>query len=908
MFIAFSAGLSHSGLAFNNRCMTSAQATELPVEKQLIEKRLADNPTPSMRQFLLIKAAHSDCLLFYRMGDFYELFFEDAVEAAQILDIALTKRGKNGDEEIPMCGVPVHSHEMYLEKLIASGRKVAICEQLETPEEAKKRGGHKAVVKRDVVRIVTPGTITEEALLAPNATHYLAAVAQARGAYSIAWLELSTGAFEVMASSAETLNADLARIAPREVLCTETILALLPDYKERATLQPDSVFEAKKGERLLKMHYETTTLEGFGTLEAADIAACGALLDYVQLTQLEAMPRLDPPSKQQNGLAMVIDAATRRNLELTATLSGSRKGSLLSVIDKTVTGAGGRVLASQLMSPLTDVAQIHARLDAVEYALTQPELRRDLRDTLKACPDMERALSRLCLGRGGPRDMLAIRAGLLAADTIRQRFLLNATHKDALQEQLPELTAQQVEGLGSHATLRQELERALKDEVPMLARDGNFVQAGYQADLDHFRSLRDDAKQLIANMQNDLRDASGIASLKIKFNNVLGYFIEITSTHEKKVPEHFIHRQTTANYLRYTTPELGEIARNIAEAADKAQRLELEIFEQLLCAIRNDAATITLAARSLAGLDVGFALAQLAEQQRYARPSIDGSKAFKVTGGRHPVVEEALRKDAGQAFITNDCDLGEAEHLWVLTGPNMAGKSTFLRQNALITLMAQMGGFVPAESAHIGVVDRLFSRVGAADDLARGQSTFMVEMVETATILNQATDRSLVILDEIGRGTATYDGLSIAWAVVEHIHNQLTCRALFATHYHELTVLEQELSQLACYSMQVKEWKEEIIFLHQVGKGAADRSYGIHVAKLAGLPPRVIERAKGLLGELEGKKQAVTGMSAPELPLFAAAQPSESAAEKKLKAINPDELSPKEALDALYALKAIVTD
>lgn len=886
------------------KSMSSVQA-----KPSQTEIRLSQESTPSMRQFLTIKVEHADCLLFYRMGDFYELFFEDAVDAAQILDIALTKRGKQGGEDIPMCGVPVHSHEMYLEKLIASGRKVAICEQLETPEQAKKRGGYKAVVHRDVVRIVTPGTITEESLLPPSESHYLAAVAQSRGSYAIAWLELSTGAFCVMQSTPDTLATDMARIAPREVLCNDSSALLLKDYKEKLSVQPDSVFEAKKGERLLKMHYETTTLEGFGALESADIAACGALLDYVQLTQLEAMPRLDPPSKQQSDAAMGIDAATRRNLELVSTLSGSRKGSLLSVIDKTVTGAGGRMLASQLMSPITDVAEINARLDAVEYALTQSDLRNDMRTHLKACPDMERALARLCLGRGGPRDMLSVRAGLAVADALKQRFLLQLPGKHALEDTLPSLMAKQFAGLGNHVVLLKELQRALKEEVPMLARDGNFIASGYHADLDQLRRLRDDAKQLIANMQSELRSKSGIASLKIKFNNVLGYFIEITATHEKKVPEEFIHRQTTANYLRYTTPELGDIARDIVDAAGKAQQLEMELFEQLLDSMRKQSAAIIDAARSLAGLDVTFALAQLAEQQRYARPKIDGSRAFAIKGGRHPVVEEALRNDAGEAFITNDCDLGEAEHLWLLTGPNMAGKSTFLRQNALITLMAQMGSFVSAESAHMGVVDRLFSRVGAADDLARGQSTFMVEMVETATILNQATDRSLVILDEIGRGTATYDGLSIAWAVVEHLHNTLHCRALFATHYHELTVLESELGQLSCYHMQVKEWKEEIIFLHQIGKGAADRSYGIHVAKLAGLPQGVIARAKTLLLELEGKKQPLKGMNAPELPLFAAAPaavPSE--AEQQLKALNPDDLSPKEALDALYALKATVTD
>ena len=877
--------------------------------QSLTERRLQGTPTPSMRQFLLIKKEHEDCLLFYRMGDFYELFFEDAEEAAEILDIALTKRGKQDDEAIPMCGVPVHSHESYLDRLIATGRKVAICEQLETPEQAKARGGYKAVVKRDVVRIVTPGTITEESLLSPNASHYLAAIAQQRGALSVAWMELSTGAFFVMETAKETLQADLARLAPREILCNEAIAETLTDYRDALSIQPDSIFDSKKGERLLKSHYGVSTLDGFGTLAAADVAACGALLDYVQLTQLEAMPRLDVPQKQQANHAMVIDAATRRNLELVTTLAGTRKGSVLSVIDKTVSAAGGRLLATRLMSPLTDIATIHARLDAVEYAWQQSELRHAMREILKSTPDMERALSRLCLGRGGPRDMQAIARGLASAYAIKQRFLLQFNSKDALASGLPEALRQNLNALGDHVALLKELERALQEEVPMMARDGNFVARGYHADLDTFRRMRDDAKQIIAEMQTDLREQTGIGSLKIKFNNVLGYFIEITATHEKKVPEDFIHRQTTANYLRYTTTSLSETARSIAEAADKAQRLEMEIFEQLLAQIRVSGGGIIASARAMAAFDVSFALAQLAEQQRYARPKIDDSMAFEITGGRHPVVEEALRKQSGEAFITNDCALGEQEQIWLLTGPNMAGKSTFLRQNALITILAQMGGFVPADAAHIGVVDRLFSRVGAADDLARGQSTFMVEMVETATILNQATSRSLVILDEIGRGTATYDGLSIAWAVVEHLHGELQCRALFATHYHELTVLEGELKRLACYSMQVKEWKDEIIFLHQVGKGAADRSYGIHVAKLAGIPAGVIKRAQTLLIELEGKTRVPqAGFAAPELPLFAAAPVKESAVEAELKGLNIDDLSPREALEVLYTLKGNVTD
>ncbi|MBM3618637.1 MAG: DNA mismatch repair protein MutS, partial [Alphaproteobacteria bacterium] len=644
----------------------------------------------------------------------------------------------------------------------------------------------------------------------------------------------------------------------------------------------------------------------FGGLTRADTAACGGLLDYVQLTQKTNLPRLDKPRKESAAGFMAIDAATRANLELTHTLSGSRKGSLLSVIDQTVTSAGARFLAAHLAAPLTDAATIGERLNAVEYLLDERDLRADLRSTLKECPDMERALSRLFLGRGGPRDLLAIGAGLDAAAAIK--------HKLHLAQNLPNLLAEQRDGLGSFENLRDTLTRAVKKECGLLARDGNFIEAGYHAALDEFRTLRDEGRRVVAALQNRLQSETGINTLKIKHNNVLGYFIEITALHEKKVPESFIHRQTLAGNIRYSTVELSELERNISEAADKALKLELELFTVLVNLITSHAEAITLAARSLAGLDVAASHAEQAEQARYTRPTLDDSTAFHLVGARHPVVEAHLQKSGAKAFIGNDCDLADKQRLWLLTGPNMAGKSTFLRQNALVAILAQIGSFVPAESAHIGVVDRLFSRVGAADDLARGRSTFMVEMVETATILNNTTERSLVILDEIGRGTATYDGLSIAWAVVEYLHNISRCRALFATHYHELTVLAETLPALAPHTMKVKEWKGDVVFLHEVISGAADRSYGIHVAKLAGLPQGVIQRANTILAGLEadkGKNRAPR--LADTLPLFgfqaaqAAPVPAEpakpSAVEEALHRIDPDELTPKAALELLYSLK-----
>ncbi len=860
--------------------------------------------TPAMKQYLQIKMRYADCILFYRMGDFYELFFDDAVLASQILDIALTKRGKHAGEDIPMCGVPVHSHEAYLEKLIASGHKIAICEQLETPEEAKKRGGYKAVVERDVVRVVTPGTITEEGLLAGKQSHYLACVTRAHGTMALAWLELSTGYFRVMATDAAQLAADVARVGPKEVLIAqslhEEVRAAISEYP--LSIQPDSQFDPKKTERLLLSQYGVQTLEPFGALTPAEVAACGALVEYLKLTQLNALPRLDPPQKEQAGLAMQIDAATRRNLELVATLSGSRKGSLLSVIDKTQTAAGGRLLANWLTAPLTDLSAITARHDMIAWCLSQSRLHQHIRQHLPRAADMERAISRVCLGRCGPRDLLAIRTTLEMAQAISEQLHLHSQQKD-FAGGMPTLLKELIAGLGEHSALTKELHQALIADPPLLARDGGFIAEGHNAGLDHHRRLQRNAKQVIAQMQQRYAKDTGIGTLKIKFNNVLGYFIEITAAHESKITEQFIHRQSLANNLRYTTTELSETAREIAEASGRAQQIELECFEALCGRVKEASLSLIACARALASFDVLAALATLAEEQQYCRPEMHEDCRFDVRDVRHPVVEAALRRD-GERFMANHCDLSEAQSLWLLTGPNMAGKSTFLRQNALIAILAQMGSYVPASSAEIGVVDRLFSRVGAADDLARGQSTFMVEMVETAMIMNQATERSLVILDEIGRGTATYDGLSIAWAVVEHLHNRTQCRALFATHYHELTQLSDRLPRLACYTMAVKEWKGQVVFLHEVKAGTADRSYGIHVASIAGLPQPVIARAKEVLHELEGRAKA------EPLPLFAHAM-SEPAAPRfethpamaLLEEIEPDELSPKEALELLYRLK-----
>ena len=869
--------------------------------------------TPMMAQYQAVKEQYPDCLLFYRMGDFYELFFDDALKASAALDITLTKRG-----EVPMCGVPWHSHEAYLARLIKSGYKVALCEQVETPEEAKKRGGYKALVQRDVIRVVTQGTLTEDTLLEKNSNNYLTALADVGGAMGIAWLDLSTGDFTLQPLFAKDLGATLERVNPGEILVSEkltqqtSLFDVFADFKTKLTVQPHSRFDSENARKRLEKIFGVGTLESFGAFSRAEIAAAGALIDYVELTQKGKFPRLSPPKQLMLGSVMEIDAATRRNLELTHTLNGQRQGSLLSTLDMTVTGGGARLLARHLAMPLTQPEEINHRLDMVSFFAERTNVRSDTRSFLQQCADIERALARLSLDRGGPRDLASIRDTL--AQTIQLHRLIS--RKD---ENLPAGITAALDTLklwGSHHPLIDQLERALATELPALTREGGFISKGYSPKLDELTKLRDESRLHIAQLQAKYVQKSGVTTLKIKHNNILGYFIEVSTNNADKLftnTADFIHRQTMASAARFTTTELSELERKISEAAEKALALELELFAGLVQEVLSQGELIAKTATALAGLDVAASLAELSIRNNYTRPQIDGSLAFDIKGGRHPVVEVALKKQSNTDFIANDCTLADKGKLWLLTGPNMAGKSTFLRQNALIVLMAQMGCYVPATRAHIGTVDRLFSRVGAADDLARGRSTFMVEMVETATILNQATAHSLVILDEIGRGTATYDGLSIAWACLEYLHEVNKCRALFATHYHELTSLTQTLPQLACYTMRVKEWKDSIIFLHEIAAGTADRSYGIHVAKLAGLPATVITRAEEVLKTIEGQKgsRPLKSVTA-DLPLFTAAptqQPAKaSAAEEALKHLNPDTLSPKEALEALYRLKEMLKD
>lgn len=899
-----------------------------PIEEKK-PPRPDERPTPMMEQYIEIKAANSGSLLFYRMGDFYELFFDDAVEASRALGITLTKRGKHLGEDIPMCGVPVHAADDYLQKLITSGFRVAVCEQVENPAEAKKRGG-KSVVKRDVIRLVTPGTLTEEKLLDPASANYLMALGRVRGsddaALALAWIDISTGIFRVSETTSDRLLADIMRVDPQELIVADTVFHdenLRPVFDiigRRVSPQPSSLFDSTTAETRITGYFNVATLDGMASFSRAELAAVSAAIAYIEKTQIAERPPLMRPEREFEGSTLFIDPATRINLELTRTLSGDRSGSLLKAIDRTVTNGGARALSERLMAPLTNPKSINERLDAVSFFLAEPRLCEAVRLALKGAPDMPRALSRLGVGRGGPRDFAAILRGLEAAQALQDIF-----EETLLPQELDNAT-QALSALpgGLHA----HLERALADELPLLKRDGGFIRAGYHHELDEMRALRDESRAVIDALQKSYAEETGIKTLKIKHNNILGFFIEVTAAQSSALTEgheakgRFIHRQTMANAMRFTTTDLAEMESRIANAADKAQTIELEIFDALTTHVINAADSIRNAANALSTFDVSASLSILAEEQGYCRPIIDNSLTFNIIAGRHPVVEQALRKQAADPFVANDCDLSPEKNssygaIWLLTGPNMGGKSTFLRQNALIAIMAQMGSFVPAGSAHIGVVDRLFSRVGASDDLARGRSTFMVEMVETAAILNQASERALVILDEIGRGTSTFDGLSIAWAAVEYLHEVNHCRAIFATHFHEMTALTEKLSRLHNYTMKVREWKGDVIFLHEVGPGAADRSYGVQVAKLAGLPQAVVTRARDVLKQLEeGEISGKANKLIDDLPLFSVARHNAkkyetaqtSAVEEAMKDINPDNLTPKQALDALYHLKSLSID
>jgi DNA mismatch repair protein MutS len=865
--------------------------------------------SPVMIQFFEAKARQPDALVFFRMGDFYELFFEDAVKAAEALGITLTRRGKHAGQDIPMAGVPVHAAEAYMAKLIRAGFKVAVCEQIEDPAEARKRGS-KSIVRRDVVRVVTPGTLTEDGLLDARGANRLA----------VATVELSTGEVESLLLARDGLAPALAALQPSEVLVADRLFA---DEGIAATLRaipglvqpmPGALAEPSAADARLKRLYGVDTLDGFGALTGAEISALGLIAAHLEATQGGKAPALRPPRRTSGDETMAIDPATRTSLEIERTQTGAREGSLLGCIDRTVTPCGARALAARLARPLLDVRAIDRRLDAVQWLMERRSLRQSLRQALKGSGDMARALARLVLGRGGPRDLAAL---LTALDCGEAVLRMTAAASDPLSGPPTELAA----ALGDLALsgdlleLRDDLKAGLGPDLPVQARDGGYVAAGVRAELDEARALRDDSRRVILDLEQRLaREAN--CPLRIRHNAVLGYFVEATAKQAEALMQPplnatFIHRQTLANQVRFTTTELADLDARIAQAAERALAVELDTFEAWRGRAQHLARPIQAAAEALAALDVAAALAEWAEEARAVRPELDRSLCFEADAARHPVVEAAVTR-SGEPYTPNDCRLDGAGaggcRLAIVTGPNMAGKSTFLRQNALLAVLAQAGCFVPAKRLKLGVVDRLFSRVGAGDDLARGRSTFMAEMVETAAILTQATPRSLVILDEIGRGTATYDGLAIAWACAEHLHEVNRCRGLFATHYHELARLEDRLDHVGNLSLRAKEWNGDLVFLHEARPGPADRSYGVQVAKLAGVPAQVVGRAKEVLERLEG--QASSPARLDDLPLFAAAAepaaPIASAVETELAAVDIDGLSPREALDLLYRLKTLV--
>ena len=873
--------------------------------------------TPMMAQFLTIKAeVGPEAVLFYRMGDFYELFFDDAVRAAAALDIALTKRGKHLGEPIPMCGVPVHASDIYLQRLIKKGFRVAVCEQTEDPAEAKKRGS-KSVVRREVVRLVTPGTLTEDSLLDARGSNFILAIARtAAGDTGLAWADVSDGTFKTSASNETDLPAQIAALSPRELVLPESLyhdadaMALLPLSGIALTPQPETKFDMRAGRRRLSERFGVSDLEGLGDFSAAEISAAGALLDYLTLTQAGAPVQLSAPQASKTSGFLAIDPATRASLEIDRTQKGTRSGSLLAVIDRTVTGPGARELSVRLNRPLLDVTEINQRLDAVTFFLEEETLRQALRGYLRGTGDMARASSRLALGRGGPRDLQALANTLKLCETIVAGFAgkPNAAPPLAIETVLSAISLSNKPNV---AALVRDLSKGLQAEVPMLARDGGFIAAGWSPEIDTLKTLRDDSRRLIAGLQADYAKLADVPTLKIKHNNVLGYFVEVTPKHADAMlnqgPESpFIHKQTLVSGVRFTTVELAELDQKIASAAERVTALEIDVFNGFLSRVMAHIDVIRDMAAALARRDVHAGWAVWASENKAVRPAISEGPIFNVKGGRHPVVEDALRKSGAPAFTSNDCTLSSdakaAPRLTLITGPNMAGKSTYLRQNALMFILAQAGGYVPAQSAEIGVADQLFSRVGASDDLSKGRSTFMIEMIETAAILNQATERSFVILDEIGRGTSTFDGLSIAWASVEHLLSVNKSRALFATHYHELTELIDSLDGAENASLRAKEWDGELVFLHDVKPGAADQSYGVQVAKLAGLPMAAVDRARAVLQRLES--DSVSSTSAPVgLPLFTAAvaQPEKpSALDLALARLDVDNLSPRDALDLLY--------
>ena len=870
---------------------------------------LSSKPTPMMAQFLDVKSQYQDFLLFYRMGDFYEMFFHDAEIVSGLLGIVLTKRGQLNGIDIPMCGVPVHAVDGYLEKLIRLGHRVAVCEQAETPESFKKRGG-KGPLPRSVVRVVTAGTLNEDSILAPDLNNFLLAIGNANGNFAVAWADMSTGTFHTQDINEESILSTIERLNPAEILYPEGQEIIFQKIKEISCIfaLPKDSFDSNNPLDVFQAFFPNSVNLNKLAYSRAQLSAIYGILNYLSQTQISQKPFLRQPILMENNRILEIDPATRRSLEITRTLSGEKHGCLLNTIDKTKTAIGARLLASRIASPLAVKGQIEERLDLVNWFLSENSLKSNLDILLRGIPDFERSLCRLSVRRGGPRDLFFLATAIEKTEKI---FKLIA---QCITSSGQPLFANIDEIIVSPYSVSTKIKDALADDLPLLVRDGNFIRSGFDVSLDSLRNLSKESRDHIVLLQQKYSEETAITSLKIKYNNLLGYHIEVRSIHAEKLMSDakFIHRQTTAQALRFTTIELADLERELTTAADRALTIEQSLYDSLVQELLKCETKIAQCASIIAQIDVALSTASLAENHNYVRPVITNNAQFMIEAGRHPVVE--FTSGANATFMENDCDLLQGQKIWLVTGPNMAGKSTFLRQNALMVILAQAGLFVPAKKANIGIVDKLFSRVGASDDLARGQSTFMIEMLETAAILRHATPKSLVILDEIGRGTSTYDGLAIAQATLENLHDINRCRGLFATHYHELTILEEKLSDVMSFHMKIKEWRQEIVFLHKVTKGRAGRSYGIHVAMLAGLPDNVVERAKNILSELESQRWAeeqILSEKGVNFPLLAkvAAPSSHNETESKrteifelLQSFHPDDLSPKEALNMLYEI------
>lgn len=875
--------------------------------------------TPMMQQYLDVKARYNDHLLFYRMGDFYELFYDDALTASRALDIVLTRRGKAEGNSVPMCGVPHHAYESYLNKLIKMGFRVAICDQLETPEEAKKRGGYKAVVKRDVIRVVTPGTLTEDNLLDASACNYLLAVnVNKAGKLALAWCDISTGEIYYTATDKKDLASEVERIAPKEIILNEELLnnrefsEFVNTHRKILCSHAKSFFEADKSERKIKSAFGVTTTDSFGKIEKEEMGAIGALIEYLEITQVGKLPHLSFPKRNAENSFLEIDSASFNNLEIFKSSEGGT--SLFALLNQTSTNAGSRLLQKILARPLLNKKEIENRLNSVEFFMNNKDIANDVRETLKSIPDFERILSRIHLNRSNPRDIAVLRDGLQAALKLSEIFTF-------ANNQPPAELKENVNNIGNFDSLIKLLSEAIEEFPPIALNEGGFIKAGFNAKLDDYRNIRQNSEKIKNELQDKYIKETGINTLKIKDNNVIGMFIEVTAMHVDKIPGYFIHRQSLANNIRYTTEELRKVENEIINAATYAINLENELYQKLREEIILFSEKLIKSSAAISYIDVLNAFAFLSKKNDYCRPEISDNIEFIVEEGRHPIVESSIKNQKEkQEFITNSLSITSKQNLWLITGPNMSGKSTFLRQNALIAIMAQVGCFVPAKSVKLGVVDKIFSRVGASDNIAKGHSTFMVEMIETASILNNSTNRSFVILDEIGRGTATFDGLAIAWSTLEHIHDNIKCRCLFATHYHELNSLEKELKNLACYTTQIKEWDGEIIFMHKVIPGKANQSYGVHVAKLAGIPKNVIERANEILAilvrENKGNENEILANSLPLFKVEIETKNSENGAEfdstllnssereilNQIKDIDTNNLSPIQALNLLSDL------